>query len=131
MVTPCSHTRSSARVNSQLPPRSAAKSTITRNVADLDKEVGNVYETVSILGKRANQISVDIKEELSAKLEEFAVISENLEEVYENREQIEVSKHYERMPKPTAMAIEELIEGKLYFRRPEATPAATTTTTEA
>ena len=109
----------------------AAKSTITRNVADLDKEVGNVYETVSILGKRANQISVDIKEELSAKLEEFAVISENLEEVYENREQIEVSKHYERMPKPTAMAIEELIEGKLYFRRPEATPAATTTTTEA
>ena len=85
----------------------AAKTTITRDVTELDNEVGNVYETVAILGKRANQISVDIKEELSAKLEEFAVISENLEEVYENREQIEVSKHYERMPKPAALAIEE------------------------
>jgi DNA-directed RNA polymerase subunit K/omega len=110
----------------------AAKTTITRNVADLDNEVGNVYETVAILGKRANQISVDIKEELSAKLEEFAVNSENLEEVYENREQIEVSKHYERMPKATALAIEELLEGKLYFRRPEpVAPTGNTPTTEA
>jgi DNA-directed RNA polymerase subunit K/omega len=71
-------------------------------VSKLDKEIGNVYETVAMLGKRANQISVAIKEELSAKLEEFAVNGENLEEVYENREQIEVSKHYERMPKPGA-----------------------------
>ena len=103
----------------------AAKSTITRDVAELDKEVGNVYETVAILGKRANQISVAIKEELSAKLEEFAVSSENLEEVYENREQIEVSKHYERMPKPGALAIQELQEGKLYWRRGgEEAPAA-------
>ena len=82
----------------------------------MDKKIGNVYETVSILGKRANQISVAIKEELSAKLEEFAVMGENLEEVYENREQIEVSKHYERMPKPGALAIQELEEGKLYWR---------------
>jgi DNA-directed RNA polymerase subunit K/omega len=100
-------------------PTSAAKTTITRNVADLDKETGNVYEAVALLGKRANQISVQIKEELNAKLEEFAVSGENLEEVYENREQIEVSKHYERMPKPTALAIQELLEGKLYFRRVE------------
>jgi len=97
----------------------AAKTTITRDVSKLDEEIGNVYETVSILGKRANQISVMIKEELSAKLEEFAVSGENIEEVYENREQIEVSKHYERMPKPTALAIQELMEGKLYHRRAE------------
>lgn len=95
----------------------AAKTTVTRDVAKLDKETGNVYEAVAILGKRANQISVKIKEELTAKLEEFAVSGENLEEVYENREQIEVSKHYERMPKPGALAIQELQEGKLYFRR--------------
>lgn len=100
-------------------PSNAAKTTVTRDVAKLDQEIGNVYETVALLGKRANQISVAIKEELSAKLEEFAVIGENLEEVYENREQIEVSKHYERMPKPAALAMEELAEGKLYFRRPE------------
>ncbi|HRH37757.1 MAG TPA: DNA-directed RNA polymerase subunit omega [Flavobacteriales bacterium] len=95
----------------------AAKTTVTRDVSKLDQEIGNVYETVAILGKRANQISVSIKEELNAKLEEFAVSGENLEEVYENREQIEVSKHYERMPKPGALAIQELMEGKLYHRR--------------
>jgi len=96
----------------------AAKTTITRDVSKLDAEIGNVYETVSLLGKRANQISVAIKEELSAKLEEFAVSGENLEEVYENREQIEVSKHYERMPKPSAIAIQEMLEGGIVIRRP-------------
>lgn len=101
----------------------AAKTTITRDVSELDKETGNVYESVALLGKRANQISVQLKEELHAKLEEFAVNSENLEEVYENREQIEVSKHYERMAKPTALAIQELIEGRMYFRRPDEAPA--------
>ena len=105
-------------------PSNAAKTTVTRDVAKLDQEIGNVYETVALLGKRANQISVAIKEELSAKLEEFAVIGDNLEEVYENREQIEVSKHYERMPKPGALAIQELMDGKLYYRRPEAAPKA-------
>ena len=95
----------------------AAKTTVTRDVARLDEQTGNIYEAVAILGKRANQISVQIKEELSAKLEEFAVTGENLEEVYENREQIEVSKHYERMPKPAAIAIQEMLDGKLYFRR--------------
>jgi DNA-directed RNA polymerase subunit K/omega len=78
----------------------AAKTTVTRNVDELDKETGNIYEAVAILGKRANQIAQGIKEELGAKLEEFAVVGENLEEVYENREQIEISKHYERLPKP-------------------------------
>ena len=96
----------------------AAKTTITRDVSKLDKETGNVYESVAILGKRANQISVQIKEELSAKLEEFAVSGENLEEVYENREQIEVSKHYERMPKPSAIAVQEMMEGHIVIRRP-------------
>lgn len=99
----------------------AAKTTITRDVSKLDEETGNIYEAVAILGKRANQISVQIKEELSAKLEEFAVTGENLEEVYENREQIEVSKHYERMPKPAAIAIQEMLDGKIYFRRAEPT----------
>lgn len=97
---------------------SASKTTITRDVNKLDQDTGNIYETVSILGKRANQIAVEIKEELSAKLEEFAVSGENLEEVYENREQIEVSKHYERMPKPSAIAIQEMMEGRVVFRRP-------------
>lgn len=98
-------------------PTTAAKTTVTRDLSLLDQETGNIYEAVAILGKRANQISTRIKEELNAKLEEFAVTGENLEEVYENREQIEVSKHYERMPKPGALAIQELMEGKVYFRR--------------
>jgi DNA-directed RNA polymerase subunit K/omega len=94
-------------------------SIITRNVAELAKETGNVYEAVSIISKRANQISVKIKEELNSKLAEFATTVDNLEEVFENREQIEISKYYERMPKPTNLAIEEFIEGKVFFRRPE------------
>jgi hypothetical protein len=99
----------------------AAKTTITRDMSKLDQEVGNTYEAVALLGKRADQLSVQVKEELSAKLEEFAQHGENLEEVYENREQIELSKHYERMPKPTALAIQELIEGDIYYRRAEQT----------
>ena len=106
-------------------PTAAAKTTVTRDVSLLDNETGNIYEAVAILGKRANQISVDVKEELSAKLEEFAISGENLEEVYENREQIEVSKHYERMAKPAALAIQEMLEGKLYFRRAEPGTEAT------
>ena len=101
----------------------AAKTTITRDVADLDLETHNIYEAVSIMGKRANQLSVQIKEELSKKLEEFAVVGENLEEIYENQEQIEVSKHYERMPKPAALAIQELLDGQIYWRRREETEA--------
>lgn len=95
----------------------AARTTITRDMSRLDKEVGNVYEAVALLGKRADQLSIKVKEELSEKLDAFAQNGENLEEVYENREQIELSKHYERMPKPAAMAIQELMEGDIYYRR--------------
>jgi len=94
-------------------------SIVTRNVADFAKDTGNVYEAVSIISKRANQISVKIKEELNSKLAEFATTVDNLEEVFENREQIEISKYYERMPKPTNLAVEEFLEGKVMFRRPE------------
>lgn len=100
-------------------PTTAARTTVTRDLTQLDQETGNIYEAVAILGKRANQISTKIKEELNEKMEEFAVTGENLEEVYENQEQIEMSRHYERMPKPGALAVQELLEGKIYFRRPE------------
>ena len=110
---------------------SAAKTTVTRDVADLEKETGNVYKSVAILSRRANQIASRTKEELNAKLEEFAVSGENLEEVYENREQIELSKMYERMPKATALAVSEMMEGRVYWREseeesadPSAPPAA-------
>lgn len=98
----------------------AARTTVTRDIAQLDQETGNIYEAVYMLGRRADQITVQIKEELNAKLDEFAIVGENLEEVYENREQIEVSKHYERMPKSTALAVQELLDGKLYWRRRDA-----------
>lgn len=96
----------------------AAKSTVTRNVNELDKETGNIYESVVILGKRANQIAVELKEEINEKMEEFQVSGENIEEIYENREQIELSKQYERMPKPAAIAVEEMMEGRIVYRQP-------------
>lgn len=98
----------------------APVNTVTRNIFDLENETGNIYETVMIVGKRANQISVEIKQELNRKLEEFAYYTDNLEEVFENREQIEISKFYERLPKPTLIALQEYLEGNIYFRRPEA-----------
>jgi DNA-directed RNA polymerase subunit K/omega len=94
-------------------------SIVTRNMADFAQETGNVYESVSIISKRANQISVKIKEELNSKLAEFATTVDNLEEVFENREQIEISKYYERMPKATNLAVEEFLEGKIFYRMPE------------
>ncbi|MCB9170156.1 MAG: DNA-directed RNA polymerase subunit omega [Flavobacteriales bacterium] len=106
-------------------PMHPAKTTITRDLSDLDQETGNIYEAVVVLGKRANQIALATKEELTSKLEEFASTGENLEEVYENREQIEISKHYERMPKPGAVAIQELMEGKLIVRHPDDEAEAT------
>jgi DNA-directed RNA polymerase subunit K/omega len=96
----------------------AAMSTITRDVRQFDKESGNIYESLAIIAKRANQISVDMKEELSSKLEEFQTATDNLEEMYENREQIEISKQYERMPKPSLMAIQEFLDGEIYSRNP-------------
>ena len=94
-------------------------SIITRNTADLVSETGNIYKSVAIISKRANQISTKLKEELNGKLAEFATAVDNLEEVFENREQIEISKHYERLPKPTILATEEFTEGKVFFREPD------------
>jgi len=92
--------------------------TVTRDLRSLETPTGNVYESISIVAKRANQIGLNIKEELNSKLQEFATSSDNLEEIFENREQIEISRHYERQPKPTLIAIQEFIEGKVYFRNP-------------
>ena len=96
----------------------AAPSTITRNLSEMSKEVGNVYEAVMIMAKRSNQISVELKEELNKKLQEFASCTDNLEEVFENREQIEISKYYERLPKSTLIAVQEFLEGDIYYRNP-------------
>lgn len=92
--------------------------TVTRDIMDLCDETGNIYESVAIIGKRANQISLDIKNELSKKLQEFASVSDNLDEVFENREQIEISRFYEKLPKPSLIATQEFVEGKIYFRNP-------------
>ena len=91
-------------------------SIITRDVNDLAERTGNIYKTVNILGKRAKQISVLAKEELNAKLAEFASTVDNLEEVFENREQIEISRFYERMPKAPAVALEEYMEDNISYR---------------
>ena len=96
----------------------APSNTITRNMVELCEDTGNVYETVAIIGKRANQIAVEMKNDLSKKLQEFASYSDNLEEVFENREQIEISRYYEKLPKPTLIAAQEYEEGKVYYRNP-------------
>lgn len=91
-------------------------SIVTRDIEKIIDPTGNIYESVVIISQRARQIAVNIKEELNSKLAEFATTVDNLEEVFENREQIEISKFYERMPKPTTTATEEFLEGKLNFR---------------
>ena len=96
----------------------APTNTVTRDIMDLCDETGNIYESVAIIGKRANQISLDIKNELSKKLQEFASVGDNLDEVFENREQIEISRFYEKLPKPSLIATQEFVEGKIYFRNP-------------
>ena len=96
----------------------APTNTVTRDIMDLCDETGNIYESVAIIGKRANQISLDIKNKLSKKLQEFASVSDNLDEVFENREQIEISRFYEKLPKPSLIATQEFVEGKIYFRNP-------------
>ena len=96
----------------------APTNTVTRDIMDLCDETGNIYESVAIIGKRANQISLDIKNELSKKLQEFASVSDILDEVFENREQIEISRFYEKLPKPSLIATQEFVEGKIYFRNP-------------
>lgn len=94
-------------------------SIITRDMDNIAKSSGNVYQSVAIISKRARQLSTTIREELSGKLAEFASTVDNLEEVFENREQIEISKFYERMPKPTTVAIEEFLDKQIRFRVPE------------
>ena len=93
-------------------------STITRNLDQLYTPTGNIYETVAIVSKRANQISVEIKQELGRKLEEFSSYTDNLEEVFENREQIEISRFYEKLPKPSLIALQEFMDNEIYFRNP-------------
>lgn len=92
--------------------------TVTRDLREIDDKTGNIYESIVVVSKRANQIAADLKEELNGKLAEFATTNDNLEEVFENREQIEISKHYERLPKPTLIALEEFLDDKVYFRNP-------------
>jgi DNA-directed RNA polymerase subunit K/omega len=92
--------------------------TVTRNVTEFEKGTGNIYESLVIISKRANQISAQLKEELNDQLQEFNIPTDTLEEVFENREQIEISKHYERMPKPTLIAAKEFLDGKIYHRNP-------------
>jgi len=96
----------------------ASPSTITRDLNKLEGNTNNIYETIAIIAKRSNQISSEIKKELNTKLDEFASFTDNLEEVFENREQIEISKFYEKLPKPTLIATEEYIEDKIYYRNP-------------
>jgi DNA-directed RNA polymerase subunit K/omega len=96
----------------------AETTTITRDLDKMVDHTGNIYETVAIIAKRSNQIAVDLKEELNSKLQEFASHTDNLEEVFENREQIEISKYYEKLPKPNNIAIQEFVDGKIYHRNP-------------
>ncbi len=98
---------------------SAPNTTITRDLQNIEKETGNIYESIVVISKRANQISVEMKEELSNKLEEFASYTDNLEEVFENREQIEISRFYERLPKPNSIATDEFLDGNIYYREAE------------
>lgn len=92
---------------------------ITRKIRDFDNPTGNIYESISIISKRGNQISLEIKEELTKKIQEFATTQDNLEEIFENREQIEIARFYERLPKPALIAIQEFMDDKIYFRNPD------------
>ena len=93
--------------------------TITRKVTDMDASTGNIYESIVIMAKRANQISSETKQELNKKLSEFTSAADSLEETFENREQIEISRFYERLPKPTIVATEEFLAGEIYYRMGE------------
>ncbi len=97
----------------------ASNTTKTYDRKDIDEQTNNIYEAISIIAKRSNQINIEIKKELHDKLDEFATHNDNLEEIFENKEQIEVSRFYERLPKPYAIAIQEWLEGKVYYRDTE------------
>jgi DNA-directed RNA polymerase subunit K/omega len=104
--------------NNNITKPAVASSTVTRDLRELDVKTDNIYESLVIMSKRANQISNNVKEELHQKLSEFASSNDNLEEVFENREQIEISKYYEKMPKPSLVAIQEFLDDKIYYRNP-------------
>lgn len=97
----------------------APLNTVTRDIIELSQDTGNVYETVCIIAKRSNQIASEMKHDLEKKLQEFVSLTDNLEEVSENREQIEISRYYEKLPKPTLIATQEYVDHKIYFRNPE------------
>ena len=96
-----------------------SNNTVTRDLAKLSEPTGNIYESVMIMAKRANQIAAEMKQELNAKLEEFSSYADTLEETFENREQIEISRYYERQPKPTLLAVKEFEEEKIFHRKIE------------
>ena len=93
--------------------------TVTRRLRDFEKNTGNVYESVCSIAKRANQISQEIKEELNSKISEFVSVTDNLEEIFENREQIEIAKYYEQMPKASLIAVHEFLNNQIYIRNPQ------------
>lgn len=96
----------------------APDTTVTRNVAEIDGVSGNIYEAIAIVSQRSNQIGLKMKEELNGKLAEFATTTDNLDEVFENREQIEISKFYESLPKSNSIALDEYLKDETYFRNP-------------
>lgn len=97
----------------------APSTTLTYDRNSIDAPTGNIYEAISVIARRADQINTDIRRELIDKLEEFATYNDSLEEVFENKEQIEVSKFYEKLPKPHALAVQEWLEERIYFRSSE------------
>lgn len=97
----------------------APVNTVTYDRNQIDEPTGNIYESISIIARRAEQINTEIKKELIDKLEEFATYNDSLEEIFENKEQIEVSKFYEKLPKPHALAVQEWLTDKIYFRNTE------------
>lgn len=96
----------------------APTNTVTRDMMQLSADTGNVYETVMVIAKRSNQIAVEMKQDLEKKLQEFASYNDNLEEVFENREQIEISRFYEKLPKPTLISLQEFKDHEIYYRNP-------------
>ncbi len=94
----------------------APVNTTTRDIMDICKDTGNIYETVAIIGKRANQIATEMKQDLNKKLQEFASYNDGLDEVFENREQTEISCYYEKLPKPTLIATQEYLDNEVYYR---------------
>ncbi len=98
--------------------KNVSHTTITRDMIDFEKDTQNIYESLVVIARRANHISANIREELHDKLSEFSPSTDTLDEVFENREQIEISKYYERLPKSTLVAVQEFLDGKIYFRNP-------------